>query len=323
MEGEVCRQSAAIRSEWVWEERAALTAYKVGQWGTTHNLYLQTLTGKGIFGLIFLLGFLFTLIFMLVKREFLSDKSRSIEESVISLVILGSLLATVIYANVQEIFYVQSVSVIFWVVLFMGVSIAFEHSNKKVRMNLEKIFSYTIYLMLILLPFHVMNISYVKDFISSQLPFLSGGFLDTIVWMVLAVMAYTIYTQKKVMTQSHISDFMIDCDSSDKPQMFHDAPTPRAGGIGIYLGGLFLILNPLGWKVIAASLPTFVVGLFDDFSSLSPKIRLFFQILSAILSVILDKFNKKIVNPLYSGFSKIEGSTEWFVKCGCVIMVQT
>jgi len=27
MEGEVCRQSAAIRSEWVWEERAALTAY--------------------------------------------------------------------------------------------------------------------------------------------------------------------------------------------------------------------------------------------------------------------------------------------------------
>jgi len=27
MEGEVCRQSAAIRSEWVWEERAALIAY--------------------------------------------------------------------------------------------------------------------------------------------------------------------------------------------------------------------------------------------------------------------------------------------------------
>ena len=27
MEGEVCRQSAAIRSEWVWEERAALTGY--------------------------------------------------------------------------------------------------------------------------------------------------------------------------------------------------------------------------------------------------------------------------------------------------------
>jgi len=32
MEGEVCRQSAAIRSEWVWEERAALTAYAFIGW---------------------------------------------------------------------------------------------------------------------------------------------------------------------------------------------------------------------------------------------------------------------------------------------------
>jgi len=37
MEGEVCRQSAAIRSEWVWEERAALTAYVFKELQKQHN----------------------------------------------------------------------------------------------------------------------------------------------------------------------------------------------------------------------------------------------------------------------------------------------
>jgi len=138
------------------------------QWGTTHNLYLQTLTGKGIFGLFFLLGFIFIILYELIKKEFLSLKSRSLEESVLSLVILGSLLATVIYANVQEIFYVQSVSVIFWVVLFMGVSIAFKHSNKRIRHKLQKNFYYLIYIMILLLPIHILNISYVQDFIISK-----------------------------------------------------------------------------------------------------------------------------------------------------------
>jgi len=188
----------------------------MGQWGTTHNLYLQTLTGKGIFGLIFLIGFIFTLIYMLIKKEFLSTKQRSIEESVISLVILGSLLATVIYANVQEIFYVQSVSVIFWVIFFMGLSIVFEHSNKKIRNKLNAIFHYAIYLMFILLPFHILNISYIKDFINSKISFLSGNFLDSIVWIVLAILICNIYIRRKMIEPFHISDFLRDCDKSDK-----------------------------------------------------------------------------------------------------------
>ncbi|MEA1917220.1 MAG: O-antigen ligase family protein [Campylobacterota bacterium] len=249
----------------------ATDTLSLGQFGTAHNLYLQTLTGKGIFGLLFLMAFIFILIFMLIKKEFLSQKARSLEESVLSLVILGSLLATIVYANVQEIFYVQSVSIIFWVIFFMGISIAFEQTNKKVTHSLNKAFLYTVYLMLILLPFHILNISYVKDFLQEKVPFFSGGFLDTIVWVAFAVIAYTFVMQKKVIKHSHVSEFLIDCDQSDKPQMFHENPTPRAGGIGIFVGNLFLISNPIGWKLIVVALPAFIAGLIDDFNSLTPK----------------------------------------------------
>lgn len=279
---------------------------KIGMWGTSHNLYLQTLTGKGIFGLIFLLGFLFSLVYMLVKKEFLSIKSRSIEESVISLTILGSLLATIIYANVQEIFYIQSVSIIFWVVLFMGISLVFDDYSKRIRKTLEKMFKYVIYLMLILLPFHFFNISYVKDFVGDKLPFLGGGILDSIVWIALAVVLYSFFVQKKVIAHSSVSDFFVDCDKSDKPQMMHKTPTPRAGGIGIYLANLFLIFNPLGWKFLLASFPAFAAGLMDDFKPLTPRTRLMLQTLSGILSVVVfgayvKSFGFDIEMPYYLG----------------------
>jgi O-antigen ligase len=137
---------------------------KISESGTAHNLYLQTLVGKGIFGLISLLGVIFIAIFGLIKKELISQKSQTIEGLVISLSILGSLFATLIYANVQEIFYIQSISVIFWLVVFIGASISFEHSNKKFRKKFNKIFLYISIFMLLLLPFHIFNISYVKEY---------------------------------------------------------------------------------------------------------------------------------------------------------------
>lgn len=259
---------------------------KIGQWGTTHNLYLQTLTGKGIFGLIFLIGFIFVLIYMLIKKEFLSIQARSLEESVLSLVILGSLLATVIYANVQEIFYIQSVSIIFWIMLFMGISIAFEHTNKRLRNKLTRVFSYIVTLMLILLPFHIFNITYVKEYIAKFLG-QENSLFDSVIWIAITVVIYTVYMQSKVIKHTNVTSLFIDDDTSDKPQMLHKAPTPRAGGIGIFFGNLFLIFNPIGWKFIVAALPAFIAGLMDDFSSLTPKTRLFMQSFSGILCVFV------------------------------------
>lgn len=261
----------------------------LGMWGTAHNLYLQTLVGKGIFGLIFLVGAIFLLIFTLIKREFISQREESLEKSIISLATLGSLLASVIYANVQEIFYVQSVSIIFWTIFFIGVSIAFERSNRRVRVNLRRVFIYIVTFLLILLPFHLFNISYIKDFIVN---FIGREYfiLDGVVWFALIAVLYTIYLQRRVIEHSSSNSLFIDCDKSEKPQMFHTKPTPRAGGVGIFLGNLFLIFNPIGWKIIVASLPAFIGGLLDDFSSLSPRVRLLFQTLSAILALFILNF---------------------------------
>lgn len=261
------------------------------QSGTAHNLYLQTLVGKGIFGLIFLLGFIFSLLFMLIKKEFLSKRARNLKESIVSLVVLGSIIATIIYANVQEIFYIQPIGIIFWIVYFMGVSLVFDNFRKSIRKTLDKMFRYSIYLMLMLLPFHIFNISYVKEFLSSKFLFFNGKILDSIVWIALFVVLYSIFVQKKVIKHSNISDFFIDSEKSNKPQMLHKAPTPRAGGVGIFLANLFLIFNPIGWKFIIASLPAFIAGIMDDFHSNKPIQRLLIQLLSALFCVfVLDSY---------------------------------
>jgi len=82
--------------------------------------------------------------------------------------------------------------------------------------------------------------------------------------------------------------FFIDNSNSKKPQNFHDKPTPRAGGIGILSGILLLLTIPFGLKFLPSILLAFISGIFEDFhNSLSPKLRLFLQLLAAISAVIL------------------------------------
>ena len=263
----------------------------IGQYGTAHNLYLQTLVGKGIFGLVFLVGFIFSLFYLIVKNKLLSDTSANLYQAILSISLFGSLLATMIYANVQEIFYVQSVSLIFWLVFFMALSLVSNKKHKKIRLGLEKAFKYTLYLMTLLLPFHFINIFYVKAFILSYMPFIGNNLLDSAVWVALLIAMYAIFVQKKVIDHAYVSSLFIDEDekTNDKIHAFHKVPTPRIGGMGIYLANLFIIFNPIGWKIIALSLPAFLAGLMDDFRSISPKIRLLLQSITACLTVaVLD-----------------------------------
>jgi UDP-N-acetylmuramyl pentapeptide phosphotransferase/UDP-N-acetylglucosamine-1-phosphate transferase len=85
---------------------------------------------------------------------------------------------------------------------------------------------------------------------------------------------------------SHKHTWFIDCHEENKPQKFHELPVPRAGGIGIItaLGLLFAI--PFGWKLMLPASLAFISGIFEDFhNSLSPRLRLFLQIIAA-LSVV-------------------------------------
>lgn len=100
---------------------------------------------------------------------------------------------------------------------------------------------------------------------------------------------------------SHKYSLFIDDSDSDKPQNYHADSTPRAGGIGIVLGMFFLIFFPFGFKFMLPLTLAFISGIFEDFhNSLSPKIRLFLQILAAFSAIW---FTNAVVTYLGLGIS--------------------
>ena len=96
------------------------------------------------------------------------------------------------------------------------------------------------------------------------------------------------FTHRFIIRLSMTKDVLIDDHTSNKPQLFHERPTPRAGGIGIYMTNFLLLINySLGWKFVLAAFPAFLGGLLDDLKYLSPKTRLLFQSFSAIMAIFL------------------------------------
>lgn len=141
----------------IYKENPSDTLQKVAH-GTSHNMYLQSLTGRGIFGILFLLGFLTTLIYRLTKFE-LSQSGKGIDQSIIALSIIGAVLASMIYGNVQEIFYSQSVQIIFWTVLFIGISLLGK------QRNYSKITARGVVVLLLLLPVHIISNHFIQGII--------------------------------------------------------------------------------------------------------------------------------------------------------------
>ena len=98
----------------------------------------------------------------------------------------------------------------------------------------------------------------------------------------------SLFTLLLVIHLSHKHTFFIDCEQKDKPQKFHDEPVPRAGGIGIVVALGLLTLIPFGLKLLPSILLAFMSGIFEDFhNSLSPKLRLFLQVIAAASAVWL------------------------------------
>ena len=98
----------------------------------------------------------------------------------------------------------------------------------------------------------------------------------------------SLFTLLLVIYLSHKHTYFIDCEQKDKPQKFHDEPVPRAGGIGIMAALGLLVLMPFGLKLLPSILLAFISGIFEDFhNSLSPKLRLFLQIIAAASTIWL------------------------------------
>ncbi len=106
----------------------------------------------------------------------------------------------------------------------------------------------------------------------------------------LALGAFTLslIVQLLIIRLAHRHAIFIDSHTEDKPQRFHEIPTPRAGGIGILIGLLFLFFTPLGWKLLIPVALAFLSGILEDFNnSLSPKIRLLLQLIAALAAIWL------------------------------------
>jgi UDP-N-acetylmuramyl pentapeptide phosphotransferase/UDP-N-acetylglucosamine-1-phosphate transferase len=106
--------------------------------------------------------------------------------------------------------------------------------------------------------------------------------------MFLAPFVLSLLVLTAIIHLSHKHKLFIDDSSHDKPQNFHTHSTSRAGGIGIIVALFLLLLLPLGLKLVIPITLAFASGIFEDFhNSLSPKFRLFLQLIAALSSVIL------------------------------------
>ncbi len=101
---------------------------------------------------------------------------------------------------------------------------------------------------------------------------------------------FTSFTlQYLVIDLSHKRGIFIDNNVSDLPQKFHTAPTPRIGGLGIFIGCFFLMVNTeIGLFLMLASVPAFVAGFLEDlFAKITPSRRLIIMLVSAVMAIYL------------------------------------
>lgn len=101
-------------------------------------------------------------------------------------------------------------------------------------------------------------------------------------------------------------------DTFEGPQKFHYSPTPRNGGVGIFLGFLISAIylgifqrNNFFILLLIASLPVFLAGLLEDLTrKTGAKIRYLAAILSAslgiyLLDIILNRLDIPFIDNLF------------------------
>ncbi|BAI79878.1 undecaprenyl-phosphate alpha-N-acetylglucosaminyltransferase [Deferribacter desulfuricans SSM1] len=109
--------------------------------------------------------------------------------------------------------------------------------------------------------------------------------------------------------------FNIGEDYFEGPQKFHDRPTPRIGGAGIYMAFSIVIFyllisknSNIYLKFFISSLPIFFFGLLEDITrKVSPKVRLFAAVLSGLLAYFLiDAYLPRIGIPYIDSIFQIK-----------------
>jgi UDP-N-acetylmuramyl pentapeptide phosphotransferase/UDP-N-acetylglucosamine-1-phosphate transferase len=78
-------------------------------------------------------------------------------------------------------------------------------------------------------------------------------------------------------------------DEHDKVQKMHVHPTPRIGGLGIFLAAMFMLNDQsIGGYLMLAAIPAFIAGFLEDYSGkVSPEQRLAIMFLSPVMAIVM------------------------------------
>lgn len=92
----------------------------------------------------------------------------------------------------------------------------------------------------------------------------------------------------------------------------HKKPIPLLGGLAIYIATIiamviFLPLDKTTFSIIVGSSIIVISGIIDDTKDLSPKMKLLFQIIAAIILIIGDVKIEFITNPFKGGLVYLKG----------------
>lgn len=124
----------------------------------------------------------------------------------------------------------------------------------------------------------------MPDYLSALLPALTTGFILAL-FLALILVA----------TKSWHGRFSLD--GSDGVQKFHDAPTPRIGGLALFLaaaGSLIALegeARSLLGMILLAGVPAFLAGFFEDITKkVSPRSRLLATMVSGAIFAIVFGF---------------------------------
>ncbi len=106
---------------------------------------------------------------------------------------------------------------------------------------------------------------------------------------VLGAFFASLVTQYLVIDLSHKRGIFIDDHTIDLPQKLHSVPTPRIGGLGIFVAIMFLSKEQeLGLYLLLCLIPAFLSGFLEDLlAKISPLRRLLIMSISGAMAIYL------------------------------------
>lgn len=106
---------------------------------------------------------------------------------------------------------------------------------------------------------------------------------------IIGAFVVSLLTNYLVIDLSHKRGIFIDDHESDLPQKLHHEPTPRIGGLGIFVGVLLMVKDlELGLQLVLCLIPAFLAGFLEDlYAKISPFRRLIIMSISGVMAIYI------------------------------------